>query len=287
MVDLHIHSNYSDGTDTLIEIVNQVIDKKIDYFSITDHDTIEGVRELLNNKILQQKLINNNIKFVPGVEFSGIIENDKIHLLGYGFDINNKDISDVVKIGWQKRYNKFLLRLDALKNQLGIEYSEESLSEMKKMSYVGKPIMANYLVKDGIFATRTDAIINGIHKLKLNPLETRIQADIIINGIVKAGGVSVWAHPLGGINEPRISFEKVEEIIKKLIPLGLKGIECYYNLYSFEENKKLIEIANKYGLLISAGSDYHGKNKTAQIGEVINFSYFDATESCSILNEIF
>lgn len=279
MIDLHIHSCYSDGTDDLESIVNKVIDKNIKIFSITDHDTIDGNKALLESDYLQEKLKENNIKFISGVEFSGIIDEDKIHLLGYGFNVYSAGLEKVVNCGWQKRLNKFELRLKALKEQLGIEYSKESLIEMRSLKFLGKPIMANYLVKDGIFKDRTDAIVNGIHKIKLNPIDTRIEANIIIDGIIHAGGVCVWAHPLGGINEPRISFEKVEEIIQKLIPLGLKGLECFYNLYTVAEKDKLIEIANKYNLLITAGSDYHGKNKEADLGEVLNLRTFDASDS--------
>lgn len=282
MIDLHIHSDFSDGTDSVDKIVDKVIHKNITRFSITDHDTIDGNKALLGDQLLLNKLTDNNIEFVTGVEFSGIIGKDKIHILGYNFDVGSNEIAEVVNLGWQKRQNKFLLRLDALKSQLGIEYSEESLNEMKKLNFLGKPIMANYLVKDGIFENRDEAIINGLHKLKINPMETRIDAEIIIKGIKQSGGVSVWAHPLGGLNERRISFEHVEEILQKLVPLGLQGLECYYNLYTSEENNRLVEIANKYNLLITAGSDYHGKNKTADIGEVLNLKEFDATDKCTL-----
>ena len=88
------------------------------------------------------------------------------------------------------------------------------------------------------------------------------------------------------MNEPRITLEHVEEIITKLIPLGLKGLECYYNLYTMEEIERLVSIANKYNLLITAGSDYHGKNKDASIGEVADKKSFDASQLVTIFNHI-
>ena len=287
MIDLHIHTKYSDGTDTIEEVIDKIIDMKINYFSITDHDTIDGVCYLLNNKELLEKLDNNDIKFVSGIEFSGILDGDKIHLLGYNYDPNNENILNAVDVGKQKRLSKFQIRIDALKEQLGIVYSQSSLDEMKKEMFLGKPIMAHYLVKDGLFKTKEEAINNAINKLKVKAQETRVDAEIIVPAIVKSGGICVWAHPLGGIGEPRISFDKVEEIITKLLPLGLKGLECYYNLYTLEENRKLLDIAEKYGLLISAGSDYHGKNKKAEIGEVLDLQYYDATNEVNIINELF
>jgi len=287
MIDLHIHTKYSDGTDTIEEIVEKIIKKNITYFSITDHDTIDGVVALLNNYVLMDKLNKNNIKFVAGVEFSSIISKEKIHLLGYNYDINSKYISDAVEEGMSKRTLKYKLRIDALKSQLGIEYSSKSLEEMDKEPFMGKLIMGKYLVEDGYFEDINEAVVKAINKLKVKAQETRVDAEIIIPAIINSGGICVWAHPLGGINEPRISLEKVEEIILKLLPLGLGGLECYYNLYTEEENKQLLKIANKYNLLVSAGSDYHGRNKKADIGEVLNTSWLDATDSCSIIDELF
>ncbi len=286
MIDLHIHTNHSDGTDSVENVVDKVIEKGLHTFAITDHDTITGVKELLNNNELMSKLKDNNVRFVSGIEFSSIIDGDKIHLLGYECDMENSEFLNAIDLGWQKRKGKYLLRLEALKEQLGIEYSQQSLDEMNKLNYVGKPIMANYLVKEGLFETRHDAIINGIHKLKLPPQEIRLDAKIILPAIVNSGGICVWAHSLGGLGEKRISLDKVESIIQKLLPLGLKGLECYYNLYTEEECRELEKLAEKYNLVVSAGSDYHGKNKDADIGEVMNKAAFDASDKVTVLNLI-
>ena len=282
MIDLHIHTKFSDGTDGIDAIVNKIIDKRVKTFAITDHDTIDGVESLLGNSQIRELLDSHNIKFVPGIEFSSILGREKIHLLGYNCQLDNADFLKAIEMGWQKRRGKYELRLQALKEQLGIEFTASSLEQMNKLKYVGKPIMANYLVKDGFFDNRQDAILSGIHKLKLPAQEVRLDANIVIPAIVGAEGICVWAHPLGGLGEKRIDFEKVEEIIQKLIPLGLKGLECYYNLYTEEECERLEELANKYQLLVSSGSDYHGKNKDCDIGEVMNKATFDATEKCSI-----
>lgn len=284
MVDLHIHTNYSDGTDGIVKIVDKVIDKKLSVFAITDHDTIEGVEALLGSQSDMQRLRDNDITFVKGIEFSSIIDGDKIHLLGFDYDLQNAEFLNTIELGWQKRRGKYNLRLQALKEQLGIEYSQSSLDEMNQMKYVGKPIMANYLVKEGFFKDRNDAIVNGIHKLKISPQEVRVDARIVIPAINGANGIAVFAHPLGGLGEKRIGFDKVEEILQKLISLGLQGLECYYNLYTKDECENLEKIAKKYNLLVSVGSDYHGRNKDCDIGEVMNKASYDASDKCSILN---
>lgn len=285
MIDLHIHTKFSDGTDDVDMIVDIVINKGITHFSITDHDNIDGVRALVSNRKLMDLLQKYGVRFFSGVEFSGLIDNDRIHLLAYNYDINNSEIHDVVEIGRKRRHDKYLLRLEALAKQKGIVFSESSLREMELLDYIGNPIMSNYLVKDGVFNNRDDAM-KTIKSLDIPNYETNVDANIIIPAILHAEGICVWAHPLGGLNEPRITIAKVEEIVQKLIPLGLRGIECYYNLYNMEDIENLVKIANKYNLLISAGSDYHGKNKYAKIGEVANNCEFDAFDLANIIIEL-
>lgn len=283
MIDLHMHTEFSDGTDNVEDIVKIVINKSLTHFSITDHDMTDGVRYLLNNAELMDLLKKYGIKFINGVEFSGFIDENKIHILGYDYDIDNKALNEVIELGRNKRFDKYHLRLKALAEQKGIIFSKESLEEMETIDYIGNPIMSNYLVKDGIFDSRDDAM-KCINSLDIPNSDINVDAHIIMPAIIDAGGIVSWAHPLGGLNEPRITFEKVEAIIQKLIPLGLKGLECYYNLYNMEEIERLVAIANKYGLLISAGSDYHGKNKDAKIGEVADKHEFEATDLATILN---
>ena len=281
MIDLHIHSNFSDGTDSIEQIIEKIISKGIHTFAITDHDTIEGVQWLLDNQEKRQLLDKHNIRFISGIEFSSIVDKDKIHILGYNCDFNNTDFINAIELGWKRRRDKYQLRLQGLKEQLGIEYSSAAIQEMNSLKFVGKPIMANYLVKDGKFATRQEAMAE-LNKLKLPTQEIRVEANIVISSILSAGGIPVWAHPLSGLGEKRIDIYKVEEIIQKLIPLGIRGMECYYNLYTEEECKQLENLAKKYNLLVSAGSDYHGKNKECDIGEVMNQAVFDATDKCTI-----
>ena len=281
MIDLHIHSNFSDGTDSIEQIIEKIISKGIHTFAITDHDTIEGVQWLLDNQEKRQLLDKHNIRFISGIEFSSIVDKDKIHILGYNCDFNNTDFINAIELGWKRRRDKYQLRLQGLKEQLGIEYSPAAIQEMNSLKFVGKPIMANYLVKDGKFATRQEAMAE-LNKLKLPTQEIRVEANIVISSILSAGGIPVWAHPLSGLGEKRIDIYKVEEIIQKLIPLGIRGMECYYNLYTEEECKQLENLAKKYNLLVSSGSDYHGKNKECDIGEVMNQAVFDATDKCTI-----
>lgn len=269
MIDLHMHTKFSDGTDNIEEIVSKWIDNKLNFVSITDHDTIDGVNYLYNNDSLLTKIKDNNITFIHGIEFSSFIDNYPIHLLGYNFDLLDENILKIISKGKKLRFDKFRSRIVALKDQFNIEFSENSLKEMgENIDYIGKPIMAKYMLRDGICDDYEDCFKKYLNNLKLKTVETRIDAKEVIPSVIGANGICVWAHPLGGIGEDRISFEEVELVIQKLLPLGLKGLECYYNMYTREEINRLINIANKYNLYISAGSDYHGKNKKVKMKEL-------------------
>jgi predicted metal-dependent phosphoesterase TrpH len=268
MIDLHIHTKFSDGTDGIDAIINKVIDKGVHVFAITDHDTIDGVCALLENDEQMMILERNNIKFVPGIEFSSILDGNKIHLLGYDCNLGDAEFLNAIELGWLKRRGKYELRLQALREQLGIEYSASSLEEMNKLKYVGKPIMANYLVKDGFFDNRQDAILNGIHKLKLPAQEVRLDANIVIPAIVGAEGICVWAHPLGGEGEEHDTEKVFVDKLEKIMEYGIQGLECYYSRYSKSEAELLVKYAKKYNLLISGGSDYHGTNKNIPLGRL-------------------
>lgn len=268
MVDLHIHTKFSDGTDSIEELIDKLIKKGITYFSITDHDGIGGVAYLLKDDVLLEKLKKHNIMFENGVEFSSIIGDNKIHLLGYDF-LLNEDMLDIVAIGQEKRLHKFNLRIDAMKEQFGMEFKPETLKELREMcDFVGKPILARYMQKDGLCDDYDLCFTKYLNKLEVPAYEVRVDANLVVPAIISSGGVCVWAHPYGGIGEPRITIEKVEEIINLLLPLGLKGLECYYNMYTKKEIDDLVKLAKKYNLRISAGSDYHGKNKKVKLAEI-------------------
>ncbi|MBE5738300.1 MAG: PHP domain-containing protein [Clostridiales bacterium] len=274
MVDLHCHSKFSDGTDTVDKIVDKWIDLNLKFVSITDHDTIGGIQYLFSNDALMQKLKINGICCIKGIEFSCIDDNDKIHILAYNYDDQNLAFNEAICEGKARRLKKFIARADKLKETYGIEFDDDSYQKMLDSDYMGKPIMARQLVKDGKFKDMWEAY-NCLNSLNISDSDTRIDASLAMHGIVDAGGIAVWAHPLGGLGEPRISYNDVERIIQKLKPLGLKGLECYYSLYTEEEIEKLISIAKKYDLAVSAGSDYHGKNKKTGLKELTKGKVLD------------
>ncbi len=286
MIDLHCHSNFSDGTDSVEQIVEKWSKLGLKYVSLTDHDTVSGVKYLLSNNELMETLEERGITFIKGIEFSCFDEGDKLHILAYDYDENNADFQAAIDEGKTKRVKKFILRAEKLKEKHGIEFDEKAYNDMLHFDYIGKPIMARQLLNDGVFNDMYDAF-KVLNALNISDGDTRIDARFAMKAIKSAGGIAVWAHPLGGLGEPVITYDDVERIIEKLKPLGLKGLECYYCLYTEDEIEKLKSIAKKHNLFISAGSDYHGKNKKTGMKELSKDKVLDLnTEQVTLINAI-
>ena len=256
MTDLHIHSNASDGTDNPEELLKNIREKGIKIFALTDHDTITGVAAV-------KRLITQDIKFIQGIEFSCRCEDFKCHILGLGYDENNKIFQDALKIGEKLRHEKLYKRLDFLHENFNIEFSTEEINSLSKIPSVGKIHLGNLIVSKGFASNRIEAMENFVDKCKTP--NDKIDAEIAINAINSSGGVSVWAHPLGGAREKELSQEEFLRRLKILMSFGLKGLECFYSKYEIEKCKQLSTVAKDNNLYVSGGSDYHGSNKNVPL----------------------
>ena len=274
-IDLHIHTNASDGTYTPKELLEKINEAGIKIFAITDHDTINGALEM--KKILED---NYQIKFIKGIEFSCRTKNSKMHILGLNYDENNKSFQNVLRAGDELRHAKFFKRIEFLRDKFNIDFSEEEIENLLKIPSVGKPHLGNLIVKKNLASTRAEAIENFIDKCKTG--NDKVDADFAINSINNSGGVAVWAHPLGGEREEELSREKFLEILEELISYGLKGLECFYSKYEFSKCEWLAKIAKEKNLYISGGSDCHGKNKNIPLGK-LNFEDLPIFSELSIL----
>ncbi len=269
MTDLHMHSTASDGTDSPKELLEKVKEAGITTFSLTDHDTIDGVLEI-------EPLIPDGMTFIRGIEFSCITEAGKCHILGYGYDKENKEFIDLIEEGSRRRKEKLNKRISFLKEEFGIELDEKDLAELKKVNRVGKAHLGNLLVMKGIEKDKRTAIDKYI-----SPCPTgieRLEGEVTVKTILSAGGVPVWAHPLGGTGEDPVTLQEFKDQLKVLKDAGLTGLECYYSKYSGDEVGLLLTFANVNHLLISGGSDYHGKNKTVRL-LTLNASGFPVDDS--------
>lgn len=259
-IDLHLHTTASDGSDTPSELLALAKEAGLTVISVSDHDTLAGCIEAI-------KAPQNDVKVITGIEFSchhyGECDFD-CHILGYGFDIDSPELLSTIAHGREMRLFKLKSRLEYLESHLGISFNDEELVWLHSLNSVAKPHLAELIVKRGM----ADGIADAIHKyLKGDAFpDDRIDAVEAIKAIRAAGGVPVYAHPLGGEVEKRLTREELEPRIDALLSAGLIGLECYYSRYSAAEEELLESLAEKHGLLASAGSDYHGKNKTVVLG---------------------
>ncbi len=262
-VDLHMHSTASDGKDTPEKLLENIRKAGISCFSLTDHDTITGVREM---EALFRSFPNPSIKFIRGIEFSCITPVAKCHILGYGYDWDSKAFEEILGRSASLRRKKLEQRLRFLEEQYSIRFSDDDLAAMRSMESVGKPHMGELIAKMGFSKTTEDAIHDYINKCPT--LNTRMPAKDAISAIRAAGGVPVWAHPLGGIGERRLSPEEFRRQLGLLREYGIEGLECHYSAYAIEETRSLAAIAEENGLCISGGSDYHARPHRAPLGKL-------------------
>ena len=252
LADLHVHSNNSDGSDSVENLVKEIKKANIEIFALTDHDTIAGCIEIT-------KYIPENIKFIPSIELTCQTGDIKCHILGFNCNPADEKLNALIQKGKELRRKKLETRLDYIKNVLHIDLTNDELNWLYSRKSVVKTHLANLLVKRKMAKTNVEAMQKYLDEIKTG--NTRFSIEEAINAIVTSGGIPVWAHPLGGEGEKHIAHEKFMPRLEKMIAYGIKGLECYYSRYTLEEVKFLINCANSNNLLISGGSDYHGTNK--------------------------
>lgn len=251
-VDLHIHTTASDGSDSPTLLLHNLKEAGITTFSITDHDTITGALEMEN-------LVTQEFWFIRGIEFSCETPAGKCHILGYGFDPNDPLFLAALEEGAALRREKLLSRLRYLEDTLSITFTEVEKAWLHSLKSPGKPHFGQLLVDRGIAATITEAIQKYINPHK--PHRDRIEASTAITAILHAGGIPVWAHPLGGEGEKPLSVEEFQTQLAYLTEQRIRGLECGYSRYSRADVDFLTAQAQSHKLLISGGSDYHSTNK--------------------------
>ncbi|MCR5370692.1 MAG: PHP domain-containing protein [Clostridium sp.] len=252
--DLHMHSTFSDGTDQPKEIIRKLQEREITTFALTDHDTMAGCDEM-------EKAVPEGMTFFRGIEFSCRSEAGKCHILGYAYDPASKAMHAAISEGERLRDKKFYERLDHLKAQHNIVFNSEEMGWLLSRTSVGKPHIASLLIKRGLAASVQDAINSYIDDHGQKSSNTRIPASMAVDAILSAGGIPVWAHPLGGEGEKHLTPDEFERQLETLLSYGIQGLECWYSRYTEAEIRGLMDKAEKHGLLISGGSDYHGLSK--------------------------
>ena len=253
--DLHIHSNNSDESDNTNELLNNLKKSGVEIFALTDHDTVEGCREM--------EKLSPDITFIKGVELTCLCDDIKCHILGYGIDINNPDLLGLIEKGKQLRQQKLETRIKYLKDIFSIELTQDEKDWLYSRKSVVKTHLANILVNRGLADDNLSAMKKYLDGIKTS--NTRFDGQEAIETIKKAGGIVVWAHPIGGEGEKHLTLKEFLPRLEKMKSFGIQGLECYYSRYNFDEIDFLVKCADDNNLYITGGSDYHGTNKNIPI----------------------
>jgi len=251
-VDLHLHTTASDGVKSPSELVRYANAKGLQAISITDHDTIDGLEEGMAEGA------RIGFEVIPGIEISAEYSPGSMHLLGYLIDFQNTILKERLKDLQRAREERNPRMVEKLV-QLGIDITYEEVVNASGGGQVGRPHFAQVLIAKGYVRNFQEAfdryLKKGapayVDKFRFTPAEA-------IHLINDARGVAVLGHPNTlGINGAR----ELENLIIGLIKQGLKGIEVYYPEHSSSEVIQYKALAERYGLIMTGGTDYHGIEK--------------------------
>ena len=257
-IDLHIHTTVSDGTDRPEEIIDRVREAGIDLFSVTDHDA------MYSSEVVLQHLKAGDPRFIPGIEFSCRDELGKYHILGYAYDPHAETIRSIVETGHNTRVEKMGLRLDLIREKFGIVFSQEDRDLLFANHNPGKPHLANLLVRHGFAESISQAFRDYLDSLEVPAVY--IRPEEAIRAVLQSGGIPVLAHPSYGSGDELIIGDEMEGRLRRLIGFGLAGVEAYYSGFTARLQNEMLRFAEKFGLYVTAGSDYHGSNKMIRLG---------------------
>lgn len=256
-IDLHVHSNVSDGTLTPSELVDEAIKNNLSAFALTDHDTTKGVSEALE-AAKKATLKGTPIEVVPGVEISAAYQNKDIHILGLFLDIEYEPLQIALDQAIQNRDLRNQKMAQNLKNG-GLDIDYETLcSHFPPGTVLTRAHFAKYLYETGQVRS-----MNSAFDIYLNsdgpyyvPREY-ISPENAISLIKRAGGIPVLAHPL----VYHIPEAQLDALIQRLKDAGLMGLEVFYSANTGFDEGIVRRYANKYDLVMTGGSDFHGANK--------------------------
>ena len=258
MIDLHTHTNFSDGTDTPTELVNKALASGITTLAITDHDSISGWDEAIS-------ALRPGLSLVPGAEIScQTTDGISVHILGLLFDPNHVELINTLSKTRENRHGRMEKIISRI-NEAGINISmADVLEQLSDGATLGRPHLADALVKKGVVASREEAFTQMLHNnSKYYVSHYSPSPEVAIKLIKEAGGVAVIAHPMASHRGRVISSETFGSIINS----GLDGIEVDHRDHTPDEKRELINLAKEFDLVMTGSSDYHGNGKLNMLGE--------------------
>ncbi len=251
-VDLHLHSTVSDGLFSPEEVVKKAVQAGLTVMALTDHDTVDGIAPALKAARAFPRLT-----MIPGVEISTYVTEGEVHVLGYFLDYTHPELLarlSKMRVSRLERAQGMIARL----KDLGLPIEWERVRQIAGGSSIGRPHLAQAMLEKGYISSMKEAFTRYIgwggpayvRREKITPVE-------VVALILQTGGLPVLAHPL--------TIQGTEKMIADLKTSGLVGIEAYYKDYTGEEISRLVDLAGRYGLIATGGSDYHGFDDGSEI----------------------
>lgn len=249
-IDLHTHSHFSDGSMSPTELVRLAKDNGLKAIALTDHDTFDGVDEAL---AAGEKF---GVEVIPGIEFS-VVSEGETHILGYGIDITEANIRAAVDKAKELRLINNQRTADALQ-KLGFDITVDDAKRLSPVGNIGRAHFAKVMELKGYVSSVKEAFDLYLQKGRpaFNSLRL-MEAKEAIELIHGAGGKAFLAH----LHLTKKKGEELEEYVKELKGYGLDGLEGYYTDYDLAMQVEYQLLADKQGLIISGGTDFHGSNK--------------------------
>lgn len=247
-VDLHIHTSYSDGAFSPEKIVDTAIDVGLEAIAITDHDNV------LSHQIALDYAKDKSLKILPGVEINTIYKGYEVHILGYFMDLEDSDFQKLIKTQQQARVKQTKEIITLLSKRAGIKITLDSIfSQVAPGGSIGRPHIAKAITNAGGTSSSIEAYNKYINdnsnvyvpRKTVTPFEA-------VEVIYEAGGIPVFAHPY--------DVDIADQLTKEMMNFGLRGLEAYHRKHSPAIIEYFSTLAEKYGLIITGGSDFHAPN---------------------------
>lgn len=254
-IDLHIHTTASDGTYSPAEVLDIARDSGLGAIAITDHDTIDGTLEALRIGAPDALNLLTGIEISaappPSTPYSG-----SMHILGYGINPDNPELNRALLVLQKARHDRNPGIIERL-NQIGFEISLEEVVNTVGEGQISRPHIARVMLKKGYVQSIDEAFDR--YLAAGNPAyvdKYRIPCQEALDIIIGAGGLPVLAHPILLGYKDRA---ELEQLVLRLVAMGLKGLEVYYPEHPPGETDFYIQLAEEHGLLMTGGTDFHGQ----------------------------
>jgi len=253
-VDLHTHTTCSDGSMTPAELVHRARQNNLQAIAVTDHDSIEGIK--------MASAAAQGLEIVPGVELSATEGHTDVHILGYYFYTAHGELLEHLETFRSGRFRR-AERMVKVLNELGLDITLDAVLEKAggETGSIGRPHVAQALVDSGFVGSINEAFRRYIGNDGPAYVEKHvISAADAIDLIRSAGGMAVMAHP---------GSTRRDELIPKFVEAGLAGLEVYHPEHSPTEQRYYRQLAEKHGLVVTGGTDYHGPREgRADLGDL-------------------